>query len=101
MNTMVRGTHRHVALLGTLAALALSAIFLVLFLKAHPSRTFPDVGISAGGSLQTWSLADVDRQLDDYLSLHAHWIRFDFAWDAVEYRKGVFAWRGSRSPHWP
>jgi hypothetical protein len=57
--------------------------------EACYSRTWES---QRGGSLQTWSASDLGRQLDDYLDLHAHWIRHDFAWDAIEYQKGVFTW---------
>jgi hypothetical protein len=63
--------------------------------KTAPGESvLPDVGIAAGASLQTWTVANVDRELDDYVNLHGHWIRHDFAWDAIEYQQGVFTWSG-------
>src|SRR5215510_11171897 len=35
----------------------------------------PAVGIAAGADLGTWTAPDVARQLDDYVSLNAAWIR--------------------------
>jgi hypothetical protein len=54
----------------------------------------PDVGVAAGADLQTWTLPNVERELGDYTTLHAHWIRHDFAWDAIEHQRGVFSWTG-------
>jgi hypothetical protein len=56
--------------------------------------TLPAVGIAAGSDMQNWSLARVDRELDDYSRLHARWIRHDFAWNAIEEQQGVFTWSG-------
>jgi hypothetical protein len=58
------------------------------------SPALPDVGIAAGADLQNWGATDLDRQLDDYLNLHSHWIRHDFAWDAIEPQQGSFLWSG-------
>lgn len=44
--------------------------------------------------MQTWTSTSVSRELDDYSNLHAHWIRHDFAWDAIEPQQGVFTWSG-------
>ena len=54
----------------------------------------PNVGIAAGADLQTWPAPNVERELSDFVTLHAHWIRHDFAWDAIEPQTGVFAWSG-------
>jgi hypothetical protein len=54
----------------------------------------PSVGIAAGADMQNWSSADVGRELDDYAKLHAHWIRHDFAWDAIEPLQGGYTWAG-------
>lgn len=61
---------------------------------AFVSPAFPDVGIAAGADLQNWASSDLDRQLDDYLVLHSHWIRSDFAWDVIEPQQGTFNWSG-------
>src|SRR5262249_2173449 len=54
----------------------------------------PGVGIAAGADLQTWTSANLNRQLDDYGRIHARWIRHDFAWDAIQPAQGTFAWGG-------
>jgi hypothetical protein len=36
----------------------------------------------------------VTRELSDIVTLHAHWIRHDFAWDAIEPQPGTFTWSG-------
>jgi len=59
-----------------------------------PKPVFPDVGIAAGADLQTWPLSEVTRELTGFVALHAHWIRHDFAWDAIEPQPGVFTWSG-------
>ncbi len=58
------------------------------------TRVLPDVGIAAGADLQTWTPSSVTRELTGFVTLHAHWIRHDFAWDAIEPQPGVFSWSG-------
>jgi hypothetical protein len=58
------------------------------------SPALPGAGIAAGADLQTWPLSNVERELTDFVALHAHWIRHDFAWDAIEPQPGVFTWSG-------
>jgi polysaccharide biosynthesis protein PslG len=36
----------------------------------------------------------VTRELGDFVNLHSHWIRHDFAWDAIEPQPGTFTWSG-------
>ena len=59
-----------------------------------PPPALPDVGVAAGADLQSWSRANVARELGGLGELHAHWIRHDFAWDAIEPQPGSFAWAG-------
>jgi Bacterial Ig domain/Cellulase (glycosyl hydrolase family 5) len=61
---------------------------------APAPQGLPAVGIAAGADLQSWPLADVNRQLDDYRNLHAGWIRHDFSWDVIEPQRGTFRWAG-------
>ena len=56
--------------------------------------TLPAVGVAAWAYMQTWTAANVDRELNDYANLHATWIRHDFAWDSIEPSSGVFNWAG-------
>jgi hypothetical protein len=42
--------------------------------------------------LEADDTADLNRQLNDYLNLHATWVRTDFAWNEIEATQGVFTW---------
>jgi hypothetical protein len=42
------------------------------------------IGIAAGGSIQSLSPDELNRQLNDYQSLGAEWIRFDFNWADIQ-----------------
>jgi hypothetical protein len=61
---------------------------------ASATTTFPDVGIAAGAALWKWPPVNVARELDGFVNLHAHWIRHDFAWDAIEPQPRLFKWSG-------
>jgi hypothetical protein len=61
---------------------------------ASSQLSFPALGIAAGGSLQTWSLTDLNRQFGDYLNLHAGWVRHDFDWSVIEPQQSTYNWAG-------
>jgi hypothetical protein len=58
---------------------------------ARFSPKLPAVGIAAS-SPGTPKAAAVVGQLDDDHALGATWVRSDFAWSAIEPRRGVFEW---------
>ncbi len=43
-------------------------------------------GIAAGGGLAGMSVADINKELDDIVSLGATWVRFDVEWQNIQYQ---------------
>jgi hypothetical protein len=84
---------RVLAVLFGLAALALAPSAQAAS-TGEAGSTLPNVGIAAGASLQTWSKENLERQLNDYVAMHAHWIRHDFAQDVIEPQSGKFNFTG-------
>lgn len=53
------------------------------------------LGVSFGDRLRTASDDELNRALDDVVSLYASWIRVDLSWNALEPREGVTDWAGT------
>lgn len=43
-------------------------------------------GIAAGGAMAGMSVADINKELDDIVSLGATWVRFDVEWQNIQYQ---------------
>lgn len=56
------------------------------------SPRLPSVGIAGGMGLAADQTGELDHELNDYVTLHATWVRTDFAWNEIEAKQGVFTW---------